>query len=158
MKAIRKPVLIVTLVALCACTSGPPVTMPDSAPGWTRNGEVRTFSAKKLSEYIDGEADQYIRAGVVKTLTADYRHRTGLQATVDVFVMEAGLGPRQLFGAEPPTPESKGFSLGEAARVYSSSLVFRKGRYFVRVVAFGEGIKVAVQLVDLAKVVDEQLK
>ena len=131
--------------------------MPESAPGWTRSGEVRTFSPKKLSEYIDGEADKYIEAGVQKTITADYRHRSGLQATADVFLMEAGLGPRQLYGAEPGT-DTKGVGLGDAARVYSSSLVFRKGRYFVRVVAFGEGIKVSVQLVDLAHAIDEGLK
>lgn len=149
--------MIAFLVALCACSRGPAVSMPEAAPGWTRSGEVRTFSAKKLSDYIDGEAEKYIQAGVQKTVTADYRHRTGLQATVDVFVMEAGLGPRQLFGAEPGT-DTKGVSLGEAARVFSSSLVFRKGRYFVRVVAFGDGIKVPVQLVDLAHAVDQELK
>lgn len=149
--------LLTSLVLMLACSRAPSVSLPETAPGWTRNGEVRTFSAKKLSEYIDGEAEKYLQAGVQKTLTADYRHRSGLQATVDVFVMEAGLGPRQLFGAEPG-PDAKGVALGDAARVYSSSVVFRKRQYFVRVIAFGEGIKVPVQLVDLAKAVDQELR
>lgn len=153
----RKAILVAMLVVVSACSRGPDISLPESAPGWTRSGEVRTFSAKNLSDYIDGEAEKYIQAGVQKTLTADYRHRSGLQATVDVFVMSAGLGPRQLFGAEPG-PDTKGVALGEAARVYSSSLVFRKRLYFVRVVAFGEGIKVPVQLVDLAHAIDQELK
>jgi hypothetical protein len=151
------PLLIATIVLALACSRGPAVSMPDGAPGWAKTGETRTFPAKKLSDYIDGEADKYIQARVQKTVTADYRHRSGLQATADVFVMSDGLGSRQLFGAEPGT-DTKGVSLGEVARVYSSSLVFRKGRYFVRVVAFGEGIKVPVQLVDLAHAIDEELK
>lgn len=150
-------VLIAVLVLSAACSREPAASLPEGAPGWARNGEVRTFSAKNLSDYIDGEAEKYIQAGMRKALTADYRHRSGLQATVDVFVMDAGLAPRQLLGAEPGA-DTKGVALGEAARVYSSSLVFRKGRYFVRVVAFGEGIKVPVQLVDLATAVDQELK
>ncbi len=157
MNSVRQVTLLVLLIAACGCSHDPAVSLPESAPGWTRSAEVRTFSAKNLSDYIDGEAEKYIQAGVQKTLTADYRHRSGLQATVDVFVMDAGLAPRQLLGAEPGA-DTKGVSLGEAARVYNSSLAFRKRRYFVRVVAFGEGIKVPVQLVDLATAVDQQLK
>jgi hypothetical protein len=157
MKLVAKSLVLVVLAALSACSRQAAVWLPDAAPGWSRSGEVRQFSAKNLYQYMDGEADKYVQAGVKQTITADYRHRSGLQATADVFVMSAGLGPRQLFGAEPGT-DAKGVALGEAARVYRSSLVFRKGRYFVRVVAFGEGIKVPVQLVDLAHAIDEQLK
>jgi len=157
MNTSAKSLVLIILAALSACSRGPAVSLPDSAPGWDRTGEVRQYSAKNLYQYMDGEADKYVKAGVKQTITADYRHRSGLQATADVFVMSAGLGPRQLYGAEPGA-DAKGVDLGEAARVYKSSLVFRKGRYFVRVVAFGEGIKVPVQLVDLAHAIDEQLK
>jgi hypothetical protein len=140
-----------------ACSRQPAISMPDTAPGWNRTGQVRTFSAKKLYEYMDGEADKYVQAGVKQTITANYRHRSGLEAVADVFVMSAGLGPIQLFGAEPGT-DTHGVGLGEAARVYASSLTFRKGRYLVRVVAFAEGPRVSVQLEDLAKAIDQQLK
>ena len=157
MKTAAKFFVVVLVAALSACNRGPAVSLPGEAPGWTRLGDTRTFSASKLYEYIDGEADKYVQLGVKQTVTADYRHRSGLEAKADVFVMSAGLGPRQLLGAEPGA-DTRGVSLGEAARVHASSLAFRKGRYFVRVVAFGDGVKVPVQLVDLARAIDQNLK
>jgi len=43
--------------------------------GWEKTGETRTYAAKDLWQYIDGDAEQYISAGVVSTSTSDYKYQ-----------------------------------------------------------------------------------
>src|SRR5208283_3605572 len=68
-------VTVILTGLLLGCRSKAPSAPVDffsdsiSAPGWVKSGDTRTFAASHLWEYIDGDADKYIQAGVVKTLT-----------------------------------------------------------------------------------------
>jgi hypothetical protein len=44
-----------------------------------KSSTTRTFEASHLWEYIDGDADKYIQAGMVKTLTSDYKFAEDLR-------------------------------------------------------------------------------
>jgi len=123
---------------------------PDSnqVSGWTRSGETRTFSADRLWKYIDGDAEKYIHAGVERTLTTDYVYQGKVEATVDVYVMSAAGGAQKILDSEPSN-SSRAVQVGDAGRLYRGSLTFRKGRYFVRVVAYEESPDLGDALVAL---------
>jgi polyferredoxin len=134
--------------------SAAPDVFPGSAPGWTRTGEIRVFPADNLWQYIDGDADRYLKAGVVRTLTAHYRHATGADAVVDVYVMSAPEGARRIFEGEPDAG-SRPAAIGDAARLWPAALTFRQGPYFVRLVAYTEAPDA---LADLARAVSAKLR
>jgi hypothetical protein len=124
--------------------------------GWVKSGETRTFEADRLWEYIDGDADRYIQAGVEQTLTADYRYQNRADAVADVHILKTPDGPRKLMEAES-SADSRPASVGDNARLYASSLVFRKGRYLVRVVAYDETPEISKALVDLGQAIGRRL-
>src|SRR5208282_1930359 len=65
--------------------------------GWEKTSETRVFDAKDLWRYIDGDAEQYIQAGVVSTSTSDYKYQNQLEAVVDVYTMKDSGGARRIF-------------------------------------------------------------
>ncbi len=137
---------------------GPADPLPDRAAGgaWTKISETRAFAADDLWQYIDGEAERFIEAGVVRTLTADYRYGEELEAKIDVFVMSSADGARSLFEAEPAAG-GRSADVGDAGRLYRLSLVFRRGPYFVRIIGYDETEDAPAALLALARAVDARL-
>ncbi len=133
--------LVVQAVFICTCRSKTQSPSADFFPqsnaveGWTKTGATHKFPADHLYEYIDGDADKYVQAGVVETRTADYVFGGKIEAVVDVFVMSNSAGAAKVFDAEQAS-DSQPAQVGDAARLYRGSLTFRKGRYFVRLVAY----------------------
>ncbi len=75
-----------------------PFPASGAVAGWQKTGETRTFAASNLYEYIDGDAEEYIAAGVVTTSTSDYKYQGKLEATVDVYTMGDAAGARKILG------------------------------------------------------------
>ena len=117
---------------------------------------VRTYDAKSLWQYIDGDAERYIQAGVSQVLTADYRYRDKVDAVADVYQMSAPAGAQKIFSSESATG-SQPIQLGDEGRVYQGSLVFRKGSCLVRLTAYEELTEVSTGLIDLARGIEIQL-
>ncbi len=151
---------VACLLLGCGGKSGskPATVFPKSneVPGWSKVGETRTFEASNLWQYIDGDAEKYIRANVQETLTADYRYGNSIEATADVHVMATADGPRNIMDSESAA-DSQPVALGDAARLYGASLIFRKGRYLVRVVAYEQSPEVGKALVELARGIEKKL-
>ena len=120
-----------------------PFPASGAVAGWEKGAKTQSYDAVNLYEYIDGGAEQYISAGVVGVSTSDYKFQGSLEATVDVYTMKSADGAKTIFEADPPTADSKIVPLGDAARLYGQSVVFRKGPTLVRITAFeaapGEG-------------------
>ena len=123
---------------------------------WAKSGETRIFPAERLSEYIDGDADKYIQAGVQRTLTADYRHASKVDAVADVFIMKTADGATKVFESQAVTG-SEPEKVGDAARLYPGSLTFRKGPYFVRIVAFESTPEIQQAMVALGRAIAAKL-
>ncbi len=103
--------------------------------GWQKSGDTRVFEAKDLWQYIDGDSEQYVKAGVVSTSTADYNYQSRLEAVVDVHTMSKAEGARKILeGAQ--ASDAHPIQLGDGGVVYSQSITFRKGVYLVRIVAY----------------------
>jgi hypothetical protein len=124
--------------------------------GWEKTSDTRVFAAKDLWQYIDGDADQYIAAGVVATSTSDYKYRGQLEATVDVHTMNDAAGARKILEAGQ-TKDAKTAQLGDAGVAYAQSVIFRKGPYLVRIVAYESTPDTPQALLALAHGVEAKL-
>jgi hypothetical protein len=120
-----------------SATAAPPFPASGEVAGWTRSARIRTFQAEDLWKYIDGAADRYVDAGVIRTLTAEYRFQDRVDATADVYVMKSAEGAVKVLEAEPAMGSTL-LAVGDAGRLYKGSVTFRKGAYFVRLVAMAE--------------------
>jgi len=131
---------------------------PDSseAPGWSKSPEVRTFSAEHLSDYIDGDADKYLNAGVKSASTADYKYQEKIDVVVDIYTMTSPQGAKIVFESEPAM-DSQTPSLGDGARLFSQSLIFRKGPFLVRMVAYQESPQIAPAMLNLGHALEKKL-
>ena len=124
--------------------------------GWAKTGHIRTFEAADLWKYIDGEAERYLKAGAQRVSTTDYRFQNKADAVVDIYTMGNAEGARKVFESEP-VGDAKPAQLGDGARLYSQSLVFRKGAFLVRIVAYEESAETQQALLRLGQGIELRL-
>jgi hypothetical protein len=109
-----------------------------------------------LWQYIDGDAEQYISAGVVSTSTSDYKYKGELEATADVYTMGDATGARKILESGQSS-DAKAVQLGDAGVAYAQSVIFRKGSHLVRIVAYESGPDAQQALLALAHGVEAKL-
>lgn len=124
--------------------------------GWQKTSATHTFAAKDLWQYIDGEADQYVKAGVVSTSTSDYKYQGKVEAVVDIYKMSSSTGAEHVFNAGM-SRGAKSVRLGDAGLIYQQSVSFRKGAYLVHIVAYQDTPETVDALMSLAQGVEEKL-
>jgi hypothetical protein len=124
--------------------------------GWVKTGDIRTFQAADLWKYIDGEAERYLKAGVQRVSTADYKFQSKVDAVVDIYTMGNAEGAEKIFKSEPAV-DVKPIQLGDGARLSSQSLVFRKGVCLVRIVAYEESVETQQALLQLGHGIEVRL-
>jgi len=160
----RKWTLAVAVLAMAAavagtgCKKGKVNAFPasGSVSGWEKTSDTRIFAAKDLWQYIDGDAEQYISAGVVSTSTSDYKYQGQLEAVVDVYTMGNAAGARKILETGQ-TSDAQAVQLGDAGVAYAQSVTFRKGPYLVRIVAYESTPGTAQALQALAHGVEAKL-
>jgi len=150
--------LAVLFYASCSRHEGVPSPFPDSneVAGWVKTADARTFSATELWNYIDGDAERYVKAGVQTTSTADYQFQDKFDAVVEVYTMTSAAGARTIFESEP-AGQAKSVPLGDSARLYGASLVFCKGTHLVRIVAYKQLPDVQPALQELGHEIEKRL-
>ena len=135
--------MVIALIALtivcylsgCKKHGASPFPASGEIAGWQTSGETRVFSAKDLWQYIDGDSEQYIKAGVVSTSSTDYKYESRLEAVVDVHTMGNADGARKILETAQ-AGDAKPVRLGDGGVAYTQSVTFRKGVYLVRIVAY----------------------
>jgi polyferredoxin len=125
-------------------------------PGWTKTGETRSFEAADLWKYVDGDAERYLRAGIRRTFTANYRYEDTVEAVADIHWMDAPRGAAAIFESEQ-SAGSTPMALGDAGRSYGQSVTFRKGPFFMRLVAYQDTPRTEGALVSLAQAMAARL-
>ena len=143
---------------LPGCKSAPrdPFPATGAVSGWTKADETRVFAAKDLWQYIDGDAEQYIAAGVISTSTSDYKYNGEIEAEVDVHTMRDAAGAQKIMESGRG-PGAQMVSLGDAGFAYAQSIVFRKGHSLVRIVAYQAAPQTPPALLALAHGVESKL-
>ena len=91
--------LAVAGVSGCKKKNANPFPASGAVAGWEKSSETRTFEPKDLWQYIDGDSEQYIQAGVVSTATSDYKYQGQLEAVVDVYTMGGPDGAQTILRA-----------------------------------------------------------
>ena len=79
-----------------------------------------------------------------------------IDATVDIYTMGKAEGADTIFRSEPAV-DVKPIQLGDAARLSSQSLVFRKEAFLVRIVAFEESAETQQALLQLGRGIERRL-
>jgi len=118
-----------------------------AASGWSPAGAPRVFTPETLWQMINGDAERFLRAGLVRATRRDYRYQDESDATVSTFLMSSPAAARAVFESESAAG-SRPLALGDAARTYGASITLRRGPYFVRLVAYQEMPR---ELEDLAR-------
>jgi len=154
-------VLCLILSAIAGCNrkpaaSGAPFPASNEVSGWTRIGDIRTFEAADMWKYIDGEAERYLKAGAQRVSTADYKFQNKMDAVVDIYTMGNPDGAANILESEPAA-NAKLVQLGDGARLYGQSLVFRKGPSLVRIVAYSDSAETPNAILDLGRGIAGQL-
>jgi len=157
----KKATVVVAMVASVlgsGCRRAPQDPFPASGAiaGWQKTDATRVFEAKDLWQYIDGDAEHFIQAGVVSTSTADYTYNGDLEAVVDVHTMGGPDGARKILETGL-TRDAKPIQLGDEGVQYTQSVTFRKGRYIVRIVAYESTPDAPQALLALARGVEQRL-
>lgn len=140
----------------CKKKSVDPFPASGAVAGWEKTGNTRTFAAKDLWQYIDGDAEQYISAGVVSTSTSDYKYQGKLEAVVDVYTMGNQAGAQKILD-KGQAGDAKQVQLGDAGVAFEQSVNFRKGPYLVRILAYESTPESAQALLALAHGVEAKL-
>lgn len=150
--------MLLVVVAGCARRATPTLLLPETseAAGWIKTGSTRIFEAPDLWRYIDGDAERYLRAGVQRTITAEYRYQGRFESVADVHVMSSSDGAKKLFESESSTG-SQSIEVGDAARLYGQMLVFRKGPCLVRLVAYQDAPELREKIIALANAIERKL-
>lgn len=136
-KAATTVLALASVVAGLGCRKAQVDPFPQSGAvaGWQKTSDTRVYAAKDLWQYIDGDADQYINAGVISVATSEYKYRDTVEAVVDVYKMSEAAGAHKIFAGDQSN-DGKSVALGDEAISYEQSVIFRKGSYLVRIVAY----------------------
>ncbi len=151
--------LLVALLMVAGCkkpAENQPLPASNEVAGWEKSGETRTFTPANLSDYIDGGAEQYLKAGFKGASTSDYKFQNKIEAVADVYRMSDANAAKAIYDADP-AGNAAAVSLGDAARGFSQSVVFRKGPYLVRIVAYQDSPDAQRALVDLGHGVEKRI-
>ncbi len=154
-------ILALAAMAMCALTgckkaNSDPFPASGAVAGWQKTDGTRTFAAKDLWQYIDGDAEHFIQAGVVSTSTADYTYQGGLEAVVDIHTMGNPDGARKILETGL-TKDAKTIQMGDECVQYAQSVSFRKGNTLVRIVAYESTPDTPQALLALAQAVESRL-
>ncbi|MFP5276024.1 MAG: DUF6599 family protein [Acidobacteriota bacterium] len=156
----KMAVVLLALVSACALAgckkASDPFPASGAVAGWQKSSATRTFAARDLWQYIDGEAEAYIRAGVISASTSDYKYQGQLEATVDVYTMGAASGAGAILDKQS-TRDAQAVALGDAGIAFEQSVLFRKGPRFVRIVAYEATPQTQQALLALAHGVEARL-
>ena len=153
-------ILGVALLLYASCKRQPgersffPVS--NEVAGWVTTESIRTFEAPDLWKYIDGDAERYLKAGVQRVSTTDCKFQNKVDAVVDIYTMGSAEGADKIFKSEPAIGVNP-IQLGDGARLSSQSLVFRKGAYLVRIVAYQESAETQQALLQLGHGIELRL-
>jgi hypothetical protein len=148
----------VLLIGSSGCKKSKVDPFPPSGAiaGWQKTDATRVFEAKDLWQYIDGDAEHFIQAGVVSTSTSDYTYNGKLEAVIDVHTMSGTDGARTILETGL-TPDAQKIQVGDEGVQYAQSVSFRKGSYVVRIVAYEATPDAPQALKDLARGVEARL-
>lgn len=130
MKRILLPTAVILAVSLLSC-SGQEADFPE-VEGWALAGDVLTYDADNLWEYINGAAELFLEYDVQTCRTADLSSGD-LLVTVDLYDMGTSLNAFGIFNREHPAAGSPVTGASEAVVSPPYQALLVKGATYVKV-------------------------
>ena len=130
------------VLTVAVCTAQTPSPSCSLVPGWTQQGEARSFVSDNLFEYMDGNAEGYLiysfqnmkgitcKSGSV-TLVFDISEMADPESSYGIFMSNR----------DPRLPVGK---IGMASQIQPRRGMFAKDKYFIEIAANPEGDHTAV--------------
>ncbi len=129
-----RPPLVVLVAVGAALAAAAPVPIDCTAvPGWTQQGQVRSFRPDNLFEYMNGNAEGY--------LIYEFREMTGVtcQSGEDTILIDVSemATPELAYGIFSANrhPQFEVVKIGAAGQVMPRRATFVKGSYYVELAA-----------------------
>ena len=110
--------------------------LPDPAAFGGKAASAAALYGADLYNYIDGGAEAYHKRCFVMLAHREYKVRD-IDLTADVYDMGTPEHARAMYAAER-SPESRSIGIGDEGYEGEGFLNFVQGRYYVRIIAFGE--------------------
>ena len=122
-----------SILTIAVCSAQTPVPTCSLVPGWTQQGESRTFESDNLFEYMDGNAEGYLIYGFVRmygvtcksaenTLIIDISEMTDADAAYGIFTTNRD-------------PERSVAPIGMGGQVLPRKATFAKDKFYVEISA-----------------------
>ncbi len=120
-----------------------------------RSPEIRVFSGDSLWEYIDGGADLYNQYGFAEVATADYK-AGNVELVADIYRFD---NPTNAYGLYSMLrPEKPNIALlGVEGFSAPATIVFVKGSFLVKVIAYEESEAADKGVINLAQEINNQI-
>jgi hypothetical protein len=131
---------LVRLASLFALIAGVLAAAPPACslvPGWTQQGDARSYQAENLFEYMDGNAEGYVLYGF-QSMHGVTCVKNGVTLLIDVSDFGDSDSAFGMFSANRDLrlPAAK---LGMGGQIVPRRAIFTKGQYYVEVAANPEG-------------------
>ncbi len=109
--------------------------LPSAIGPWKKAPKPTIYTAKDLSNYIDGGAELYISYNFQNALSMKYAKDADNEITVDIFDMGSSFDAFGVFAHSRETIDSR---FGQGSEYASGLLTFWKDRYYVSILAYPE--------------------
>jgi hypothetical protein len=124
------------LAVFFAAQAAAPFPAPDcaAAPGWTQQGEARSYDSETLFDYMDGNSEGYFAYGFATMKGVTCVNAAGDQLVIDVSEMG---DPDRAWGIFVTNRDQRApvERIGSAGQVLPRRATFAKGRYYAEIAA-----------------------
>jgi hypothetical protein len=129
-----RALLVAAAISATAAAAAPTCKL---VPGWSQQGEARSYTADNLFEYMDGNAEGYLIYGFLK-MQGVTCEKGGTTFVIDLSEFADPDSAYGMFSAnrDPGQPVTK---LGAGGQVVPRRGLFVKGKYYLEIAANPEG-------------------
>ena len=124
--------------------------------GWTLDGEPQTAEGIALFELINGGAEEYVKEGFRRAVTATYRNNEGKRINLDIYEMLSSESAKNIH-RKKAGDRGERVSVGEEAAMEDHYLNFRKGSYQVTVSGYDTREETVGWILRIARLVAERI-
>lgn len=154
MKGRSKSILLAALLAvalpLAAATAADMAALFPDLPGWTRDGDVRTFRPDNLYEHINGAAENFLACGFELLAVQNYASESRQALTAEIYFHGTPENAFAIYSSEKPL-RGDYLALGGEGYIEEGVLNFISDAYYVKLNGFDLGAAGAATLRDLAE-------
>lgn len=118
---------------------------PEELTGWRIDGDLLVYGPDDLWEYIDGQAESFLRYDFLEVAARHYLDADGLEIKVDVYLHGSPLMAWGVY-TQFRSPDAAFLDIGAEGFGDEYSLLFWKGPYYVRIQTYDEGEKGAAAM------------